>query len=139
MNSVAGLRRLREELVLRHVAAENACDIDAAMATFTHPRYEIIPTGMVFDGEDAVRAMLLNQWAQPPKLQFAAEAIFHGDRGLVVETRTTSPGTSIDMLSMNLFGFDGPNLILERCYFDRMLVTAQLDGAIAEPGTPRHG
>lgn len=126
MNTDAALRRIREELVLRHVAAENDRDIDAAMATFTYPRYEIIATGMVFDGEEAVRAMLLGQWAQPPRLQFAAEAIFHGEHGLVVETRTTAPGTSIDMLSMNLFGFDGPDLVLERCYFDRMLITAQL-------------
>lgn len=131
MTGNAALRRIREDLVLSHVAAENDRDIDAAMATFTRPRYEIIPTGMVFDGEEQVRAMLLRQWAQPVKLQYRAEAIFHGDNGVVVETRTTAPGTSIDMLSMNLFGFDGPDLVLERCYFDRMLMAAQLNGELA--------
>lgn len=121
------LRRLREELVLRHVAAENARDLEAAMATFTHARYEIIPTGMVFDGDEAVRAMLLQQWADLPMLQYSADALYHGDEGLVVETRTTAPGTPIDMLSINLFGFRGPDLVLERCYFDRMLLAAQLE------------
>lgn len=44
-----------------------------------------------------------------------------------METRTTCAGTPIDMLSVNVFGFDGVGLILERCYFDRMLFAAQLD------------
>jgi hypothetical protein len=121
------LQRTREELVLRHVAAENARDLPAVMATFTRPRYEIIPTGMVFDGDEAVRAMLLQQWTDLPLLQYGAEGIYHGEDGLVVETRTTAPGTPFDMLSVNLFGFRGPDLILERCYFDRMLLAAQLE------------
>jgi hypothetical protein len=121
------LQRAREELVLRHIAAENARDLEAAMATFTHPRYEIIPTAKVFDGEEAVRSMLLRQWADLPRLQYTAEGIYHGEDGLVVETRTNAPGTPFDMLSINLFGFRGPDLILERCYFDRMLLAAQLD------------
>ncbi|OJZ76332.1 hypothetical protein BRW65_00550 [Mycobacterium paraffinicum] len=121
------MRRTREELVLRHVAAENAHDLEAAMATFTHPRYEIIPTGTVFDGGEAVRAMLLQQWADLPMLQYSAEALYHGEDGLVVETRTTVPGTPLDMLSVNLFGFRGPDLVLERCYFDRMLLAEQLE------------
>jgi hypothetical protein len=123
----AALRRFREELVLRHVDAENARDLEAAMATFTHPRYEIIPTGTVFDGDEAVRAMLLRQWTDLPMLQYSAAAIYHGEDGLVVETRTTAPGTPIDMLSINLFGFRGPDLVLERCYFDRMLLAEQLE------------
>ncbi len=127
MSPDTALRRAREELVLRHVAAENARDLEAAMATFTHPRYEIIPTGTVFDGDEAVRAMLLQQWADLPLLQYSAEGLYHGEDGLVVETRTTAPGTPLDMLSVNLFGFRGRDLVLERCYFDRMLLAAQLE------------
>lgn len=131
MSADTTLQRAREALVLRHVAAENARDLEAVMATFTRPRYEIIPTGKVFDGDEAVRAMLLQQWADLPLLQYAAEGVYHGDDGLIVETRTTGPGTPIDMLSINLFGFRGPDLTLERCYFDRMLLAAQLDLARA--------
>lgn len=126
MSADTALRRTREALVLRHVAAENARDLEAVMATFARPRYEIIPTGMVFDGDDAVRAMLLQQWRDLPLLRYSAEGIYHGDDALVVETRTTAPGKTIDMLSINLFGFRGPDLILERCYFDRMLLEEQL-------------
>jgi hypothetical protein len=123
------IQRIREELVLRHVAAENKRDLEAVMATFTHARYEIIPTGTVFDGDEAVRSMLLQQWTDLPFLQYGAEAIYHGEDGLVVETRTMCPGTSVDMLSMNMFGFEGPHLILERCYFDRGLLASQLEAA----------
>ncbi len=126
MSAATALQRTREALVLRHVAAENARDLEGVMATFTRPRYEIIPTGTIFDGDHAVRAMLLQQWRDLPLLQYSAEGIYHGEDGLVVETRTTAPGTTIDMLSINLFGFRGPALILERCYFDRMLLEEQL-------------
>lgn len=123
---ITELQRHREELVLRHVAAENARDLDAVMATFTHPRYEIIPTGAVFDGDAAVRAMLVQQWTDLPLLRYSVASLYHGDDGLIVETRTTAADTPMNMLSINLFGFRGPDLVLERCYFDRMLLSAQL-------------
>ncbi|KUH64595.1 hypothetical protein AU184_17420 [Mycolicibacterium novocastrense] len=122
------LRRVREEIVLRHVAGENARDLEAIMATFAHPRYEIVPSATVYDGDAAVRTMILRQWDELPWMHYAAEAIYHGADGLVVETRTTCAGTDIDMLSVNVFGFDGEGLILERCYFDRMLFAEQLKG-----------
>src|SRR5690242_1196620 len=96
------------------------------MATFAHPRYEIVPTGMVFDGDEQVRHMILGQWDELPRLHYSAEAIFHSADSLVVETRTTRPGTPMNMLSINLFTFRGDGLILERCYFDRMLFAAQM-------------
>lgn len=120
------LRGIREATVLRHVAGENDRDLEAVMATFAHPRYEIIPSAMVYDGDAEVRQMILRQWDELPWLHYTAEAIYHGPDGLVVETRTTCPGTDFDMLSMNLFGFDGDRLILERCYLDRMLFAEQL-------------
>jgi hypothetical protein len=120
------LRRVREEIVLGHVAGENDRDLEAVMATFTHPRYEIVPSATVYDGDEAVRQMILRQWEELPWMQYTAEGIYHGERGLVVETRTTCPGTPIDMFSVNLFGFDGAGLVLERCYFDRMLLAEQL-------------
>lgn len=130
MSEEADLYRRREALVLRHVAAENHRDLEAIMATFAWPRYEIVPTAMVYDGDAAVRQMILTQWEQLPRMHYAAEAVFHSADGLVVETRTTCPGTAIDMLSINLFGFDGDRLILERCYFDRMLFAAELEKAV---------
>lgn len=118
----------REALVLAHVDAENRRDADAVIATFRHPRYEIVPTGVVHDGEAAVRAMLAEQWSQLPDLRYEAAGIYHGVDGLIVETRTVgrANGRDVDMLSVNLFGFDGADLVLERCWFDRMTVAAAL-------------
>src|SRR5437588_1680473 len=36
--------------------SENRHEFDVTLATFHHPRYEIVPTGDVFDGEEEVRA-----------------------------------------------------------------------------------
>ena len=127
MSADAELHRRREALVLRHVEAENDRDLEAIMATFTRARYEIVPTATVYDGDAAVRQMILAQWEQLPQMHYTAEAVFHSADGLVVETRTTCPGTAVDMLSINVFGFDGDGLILERCYFDRMLFAAELE------------
>lgn len=126
MTGSAELYRRREALVLRHVAGENDRDLEAVMATFTHPRYEIVPTAAVYDGDTEVRQMILRQWDELPRMHYSAEAVFHSENGLVVETRTTCPGTAIDMLSINLFGFEGGGLVLERCYFDRMLFAAEM-------------
>lgn len=127
MSADRELRDVREEIVLRHVAGENDRDLEAVMATFARARYEIVPSATVYDGDQAVRQMILRSWEELPCMQYTAEAIYHGEHGLVVETRTTCPGTDINMLSVNVFGFDGSGLVLERCYFDRMLYAAQLD------------
>src|SRR5207253_1087489 len=48
-------RERREAIVREHMESENRHDFDTTIATFAHPHYEIIPTGDVYDGEDAVR------------------------------------------------------------------------------------
>ena len=37
-----------------HMESENRHEFDVTMGTFHHPRYEIIPTGDVFDGAEEV-------------------------------------------------------------------------------------
>src|SRR5437763_14985488 len=49
------LRARREAIVRDHVPSENRREYDLTIETFDHPRYEIIPTGEVCDGEDEVR------------------------------------------------------------------------------------
>jgi hypothetical protein len=72
------LRRIREEIVLRHIAGENDRDLEAVMATFTRPRYEIVPSALVYDGDEAVREMILRQWDELPWMHYTAEGIYHG-------------------------------------------------------------
>ena len=49
------LSEARIQTVRDHMALECACDWDAVIATFAHPRYEMYGSGAVFDGEAAVR------------------------------------------------------------------------------------
>ena len=42
------LREQREEVVRRHVAAENTGDLDGMIASFHRPRYQVIPMGAVW-------------------------------------------------------------------------------------------
>jgi len=49
------LSALRIAVVRKHMALEIAHDWDGVIATFAHPRYELLGPGVVFDGEAAVR------------------------------------------------------------------------------------
>lgn len=46
----------RIAMVRRHMALEIAHDWDGVIATFEHPRYELLGPGAIFDGESAVRS-----------------------------------------------------------------------------------
>ena len=48
------LRKRRERQVLEHMDSENRQEFDDTLETFEHPRYEIMPTGDVYDGPQAV-------------------------------------------------------------------------------------
>ena len=49
------LNARRIAVVREHMALEITHDWDAVIATFAHPRYELLGPGLVFDGEEAVR------------------------------------------------------------------------------------
>ncbi len=50
------LKQRRLDVLAEHFQSEVDHDWDACISTFNgHPRYEIMPTGQVFDGEEAVR------------------------------------------------------------------------------------
>ncbi|HVR89735.1 MAG TPA: nuclear transport factor 2 family protein [Novosphingobium sp.] len=52
---MSDLAKRRIDTVRRHMALEITHDWDGVIATFAHPRYELLGPGTVFDGEDAVR------------------------------------------------------------------------------------
>ena len=60
-------RAEREAVVREHMESENRHDFDATMATFSHPRYELIATGEVYDGEEAVRGYYARSRAHVPR------------------------------------------------------------------------
>ena len=52
---MSDLEAARIAVVREHMALEVTHDWDAVIATFAHPRYELLGSGVVFDGEAAVR------------------------------------------------------------------------------------
>lgn len=115
------LRADREQLLLRHVQAENENDVDAVIATFAHPRYELVPTAEIFDGDAEVRRYYREKEARGRR-RYEIVRLYHSDDAVIVEIRTLStepePPYRVDLPSIAVFEFDGPRLTCERVYYD---------------------
>jgi len=127
----------RERLVIEHMESENRHEFDVTMRTFEHPRYELIATGDVYDGEAEVARYFEETRTAFPDQRNELVAIHHADDAVVVEAnlygthlgsyRGLPPtGRSFEMRFCAMFVFDGERLICERVYFDAATVMRQL-------------
>lgn len=85
------LRIRREEIVMRHIDAENRHDINGTLATFDHPAYDVVALEEVFDGAGAVRAFWESMFAGFPDFHIEAGTRHHADEAVFVEV--TASGT----------------------------------------------
>jgi steroid delta-isomerase-like uncharacterized protein len=133
------LRARREAIVREHMESENRHDFDATIATFSHPRYELIPSGAVHDGEAAVRAYFKETRAAFPDQRNELIALRHLDDGVVVEfwLRGTHrgpllgippTGKAFECRMAAFFLFDADKIVCERVYFDSATILRQLTG-----------
>lgn len=131
------LRERREALVREHMEAENRLNFDAALATFGHPRYELIGTGDVFDGADAVSRYFRESRTPFPDQSNEIISLRHADDAVIVEFWLTGThkgelrgmpptGKRFRARMCGFFIFDGDRLICERIYFDTMTIMRQL-------------
>jgi len=131
------LRERREAVVREHMESENRQDFEATMATFAHPRYELIATGEVHDGEDAVRAYYATSRATFADQRNEVIAIHHADDGVFVEfdllgTHTgalagfAATGRAFRCRMIAFFAFDCDRIQCERVYFDSGTILRQL-------------
>jgi steroid delta-isomerase-like uncharacterized protein len=134
------LRAHREAIVRRHMESENTHDFDTVIATFGHPRYEIIATDQVHDGEAAVRAYFRDSRAAFPDQRNELIELRHADDAVVVEFWLLGThrgpllgfeptGRAFRCRMTALFIFDGPDLVCERVYFDSATILRQLTGS----------
>src|SRR5438045_6921978 len=79
------LRERREAVVREHMQSENVHDFDTTIGTFSHPRYEIIPTGDVYDGEAEVRRYFAETRTAFPDQRNEVIALHHADDAVIVE------------------------------------------------------
>lgn len=141
---MSDLAERRLQRVRDHMALEVTHDWDAVIATFDHPRYEMYGSGVVFDGEDAVRRYFAASRTPFPDQGNEIIAIAHGDNSVLVEfwltgthsgplrvgDRTIAPtGKSFRVRMAASFEFPpgGDKIICERPYFDQGAVLRALD------------
>lgn len=79
------IRERREALVREHMESENRHDFGVTLDTSDHPRYEIVPTGDVFDGAEAVRRYFEDSRTAFPDQRNELIALHHADSAVIVE------------------------------------------------------
>ena len=143
----AALREKREKIVIEHMESENRHEFDVTMDTFHHPRYELIGTGDVYDGEAEVAAYFNETRTAFPDQRNELIALHHADDAVLVEAmlygthdgpfRGLPPtGRSFEMRFMAIFVFEEDRLVCERVYFDSATILRQL-GIAHDPLTLR--
>jgi steroid delta-isomerase-like uncharacterized protein len=130
-------RKKREEVVREHMESENTHDFDVTLDTFSHPRYELIATGEVYDGTEEVSGYYEESRRAFPDQRNELLALHHADEAVLVEAvirgthkgplRSLPPtGREYELPILAIFEFDGDKLTCERVYFDQMTVLRQL-------------
>lgn len=133
------LRSQREELVRRHMELENVHDYPATIATFAHPRYEIIATGRVFDGLEEVREYFRESRTAFPDQRNELISMRHADDAVITEfwllgthkgplMGIEPTGKEFRCRMTAFFIFDDAGLVCERVYFDSATILRQLTG-----------
>lgn len=141
----ADLRERREAVVREHMESENHHDFDTTIATFAHPRYEIIPTGDVYDGEQEVRRYFAETRTAFPDQRNELIALYHAEDAVIVEfdllgthlgpLRSLPPtGRAFRTRVCAFFIFEGERIVCERVYFDQLSILRQL-GIARDPSS----
>jgi steroid delta-isomerase-like uncharacterized protein len=139
------LRARREAVVRKHMESENHHDFDTTIGTFSHPRYEIVPTGDVYDGETEVRRYYAESRAAFPDQRNELIALHHVDDAVIVEfdllgthlgplRSLPATGRSFRCRMTAFFFFEDERIVGERVYFDQATILRQL-GLAHDPGS----
>ncbi|MGD0381001.1 MAG: ester cyclase [Acidimicrobiales bacterium] len=133
------LRRRREAVVREHMASENESRFDDTLATFTHPRYELIGTGQVYDGAEEVKEYYARSRSVFPDQRNEVRSLLSAADTVVVEfdllgthlgslTGEEPTGRSFRCPMVALFEFEagGEGIVCERVYFDSHTIYGQL-------------
>ena len=133
--SDADLAARRLAVVREHMESENVQDFDRTIATFAHPRYELMATGDVFDGEAQVRGYFARTRADFPDQRNDNSVLRTTDDGVVAEFDLLGThaelGTSFRsrMLALFIFADGSDRIVCERVYFDTDSIRRQLQGS----------
>ena len=133
------LRQKRLDLLAEHFASEIDQDFQRTIATFAGtPRYEIIPTGQVHEGADAVLAYHLAQRRAFPDQRHENVRMHVADDDTVISEfdllgtnlgeflggEPTGKGFRVPTIAV--FTFDGDRITNERVYLDLASLLTQI-------------
>jgi steroid delta-isomerase-like uncharacterized protein len=148
-STATDLRTRREAVVREHMESENRHEFDVTLGTFGHPRYEIIPTGDVFDGAEEVMAYFAESRTAFPDQRNRLLELHHADDAIIVEFdlmgthlgpfRGLPPtGRAFTNRTLAIFAFapGTDRIVCERVYFDSAAIQRQL-GIAHDPLTLR--
>jgi len=136
------VRARRQKIVLDHFHDEVAQQWDDVLSTFPHPRYEIVPTQAVYDGDAAVRGYYEQTRTAFPDQRHELIALRHSDDAVIVEFYLLGThlgplgpvpptGGAFKVRMTAFFVFAGADeLVAERVYFDQLSLLRQLLAAI---------
>src|SRR3954462_8484027 len=135
----SSLRERREAVVREHMESENRHEFDVTMATFGHPRYEIVPTADVYDGDAEVARYFEESRRAFPDPRNELIKLHHTVDSVIVEfdllgthlgeLRGIPPtGKSFTCRTLAIFEFEGEGIVCERVYFDIATILRQLMG-----------
>jgi steroid delta-isomerase-like uncharacterized protein len=131
------LRERREAVVREHMESENVQQWERTLATFAHPRYELIGSGQVFDGAEAVANYFKASRAVFPDQRNELLAMHQADDAVIVEFnllgthkgpmgKAAPTGRSFKCRMVAIFVFDGEKIACERVYWDSATILRQL-------------
>ena len=131
------LQTERERIVRLHMEAENVHDFDAVIDTFSHPRYELIGTDRIHDGEAEVRDYFKQTRTAFPDQRNELISLRQAEDAVIVEFwligthegplgALEATGRTFRTRMTAFFLFDGPRICCERVYFDSGSILRQL-------------
>jgi steroid delta-isomerase-like uncharacterized protein len=136
--TTADVRARREQVVLDHFHDEVAQEWDDVLSTFPHPRYEIVATETVHDGDAQVRGYYDQTRVAFPDQRHEMIALRHSEDAVIVEFHLlgthlgplgpippTGGAFKVRMTAYFVFDED-EQLIAERIYFDQLTLLRQL-------------
>lgn len=141
---MSDLAERRLKVVRDHMALECVHDWGAVIATFAHPRYEMYGSGVVFDGEAAVRGYFAASRTPFPDQGNEIIAIAHAGDTVLVEfwltgthlgplrlpdrtVEATGKAFRIRMAASFEFPPGGDKIVCERPYYDPFAVLRALE------------
>jgi steroid delta-isomerase-like uncharacterized protein len=133
------LRERRLEVVREHMRSENEHRFDDSLATFDHPRYEIVPTGEIYDGAEAVSGYYRSSRAAFPDQRNENSVLHSADDAVIAEFDLVGthrgelrgiPPTGrtflCPMCAVFMFEPGADRIVCERVYFDQATIARQL-------------